>query len=86
MSADKEDTICGKKYYESEYCPNTFTSGLYVGVVGDLSYYWVCTALPTEVQILNELYATENAIGLIGRMEVDGAPILESAFARIKLA
>jgi hypothetical protein len=35
--------------------------------------------------VLTELYAEQNAIGLIGRMEVDAAPILENAFARVKL-
>jgi HK97 family phage major capsid protein/HK97 family phage prohead protease len=86
LSADKPDTILGKRYYESEFAPNTFTTGQLVGLCGDLSFYWVVTALAMEIQVLNELYAEQNAIGLIGRMEVDGAPILESAFARVKLA
>jgi len=86
LAADKPDTILGKVYHESEYAPNTFTSGLYVGILGDFSYYWVVTALSMEVSVLTELYAEQNCIGLIGRMEVDAAPILENAFARVKLA
>ncbi len=86
LAADKPDTILGKVYHESEYAPNTFTSGLYVGILGDFSYYWVVTALSMEVSVLTEVYAEQNCIGLIGRMEVDAAPILENAFARVKLA
>jgi HK97 family phage major capsid protein len=86
ISADKPDTILGKRYYESEYAPNTFTTGQLVGLCGDLSYYWVCTALAMEVSVLTELYAEQNCVGLIGRMEVDAAPILENAFCRVKLA
>jgi len=39
-----------------------------------------------EIQRLNELFAQNNQVGFIGRMWVDGAPVLESAFARVKLA
>ncbi len=39
-----------------------------------------------EVQRLVELYAATNQVGLIGRMESDGMPVLEEAFARVKLA
>jgi HK97 family phage major capsid protein len=86
ISADKPDTFLGKRFYESEYAPNTFTTGLYVGMIGDFSFYWIVTSLAMEVQILAELYSEQNAIGLIGRMEVDAAPILENAFARSRLA
>jgi hypothetical protein len=37
------------------------------------------------VQRLTELYAETNQVGLIGRMEADGMPVLEEAFARVKL-
>lgn len=86
MASDKPDTILGKRYYESEYAPAVFTSGMLVGLIGDMSYYWICTALAMDVQVLLELYAAENCVGLIGRLETDGAPILENAFARVKLA
>jgi HK97 family phage major capsid protein len=38
------------------------------------------------VQRLVELYAETNETGFIGRAEVDGAPVLAEAFARVKLA
>ena len=43
-------------------------------------------ALSMQVQRLNELYAETNQVGFIGRLETDGAPVLEEAFARVKLA
>jgi HK97 family phage major capsid protein len=39
-----------------------------------------------QVQRLNELYAETNQVGFIGRLETDGAPVLEEAFVRVKLA
>jgi HK97 family phage major capsid protein len=86
ISSDRPDTILDFPLRESEYAPNTFTTGLYVGILGDFSYYLIVTALDMRVAVLNELYAETNEIGYIGRMEVDGAPIRENAFARVKLA
>lgn len=70
----------------SEYAPNTFTTGLYVGLLGDMSQYWIADALSMEMQRLNELYAGTNQVGFIVRSETDGMPVLEEAFARVKLA
>ena len=70
----------------SEYAPNTFTTGLYVGLLGDFSYYWIADALNMQIQVLNELYAETNQVGYIGRMETDAMPVLGEAFARVKLA
>lgn len=72
-------------YFMSEYAPNTFTTGQYVAVLGDFSYYWIAEGLQMEMQILNELYARTNQFGYIARMEVDGMPVLEEAFVRAKL-
>jgi HK97 family phage major capsid protein len=70
----------------SEYAPNTLTSGLYAGIIGDFGYYWIADALSMQVQRINELYAASNQTGFIGRMETDGMPVLEEAFARVTLA
>ena len=85
LSADKPDTILNCPYHESEYCPNTFTSGEYVGIVGDFSNYWIADALDMQIQRLVELYAANNQVGFIGRIECDGMPVLEEAFARVTL-
>lgn len=86
MIADRPNTILGRPYRMSEYAPNTFTNGLYVGIVGDFSHYWIVNALDMTIQRLVELYAATNQTGFIGRMETDGMPVLEEAFARVTLA
>jgi len=70
----------------SEFAPNTFSSGAYIGLIGDLSFYWIVDALNMSLQVLNELYAETNQIGYIVRYEGDGAPMLAEAFARVKFA
>jgi HK97 family phage major capsid protein len=80
------DMLLSKPVNVSEYAPNTFTTGLYVGLYGDLKYYWICDALTMEIQALMELYARTNQIDYITRIETDGAPVLSAAFARITLA
>ena len=79
------DRLLGLPMDVSEYAPNTFTSGLYVGILGDFSNYWIADSLALEMQRLVELYATTNQVALIGRMESDGMPVLEEAFVRVKL-
>lgn len=80
------DRLLGRPMYMSEYVPNTFTSQQYVGLFGDLRYYWIADSLMFELQRLDELYAETNQVGMIGRWESDGMPVLEEAFARVKLA
>ncbi len=77
--------ILGKPYVVSEFAPNTFTTGQYVGMYGDFKYYWILDVLMMQIQVLKELYAETNQIGYIGRYEGDGQPVMEEAFVRIKL-
>ena len=86
LSEDQPDTLSGHGIMESEYAPNTFTSGLYVGLFGDFSYYWIADSLMFGIQRLNELFSLTNQIGFKGLEFVDGMPTLESAFARMKTA
>lgn len=79
------DMLLGRPVNMSEYAPNTFTTGLYVGLFGDFSNYWIADALDMQMQRLVELYAATNQTGLIGRMESDGMPVVAEAFARVKL-
>jgi HK97 family phage major capsid protein len=83
--SDRPDTILDIPFEESEYMPATFTTGLYVGILGDWSYYWIADAMSMRIQVLTELYAETNQNGYIGRMEVDGMPVLEEAFVRVKM-
>lgn len=80
------DRLMGFPMYVSEYVPNTFTTGLYVGALADFSNYYIADSLSMQMQRLVELYAETNQTGFIGRMELDGAPVLEEAFVRVKLA
>lgn len=80
------DMLLGRPVNMSEYAPNTFTTGLYVGMFGDFSNYWIADAMDMQMQRLVELYAETNQTGLIGRLESDGMPVLSEAFARVKLA
>jgi len=80
------DMLFGVPLFVSEYAPNTFTTGQYVGVIGDFSNYHIADALDFSTQRLNELYAATNQTGFIGRLESDGMPVLSEAFVRVKLA
>lgn len=80
------DRLLGLPTAMSEYSPNTFTTGQYVAALFDPSQYWVVDSFQLEMQRLVELYAETNQIGLIGRLDTDGQPVLPEAFARIKLA
>lgn len=80
------DRLLGLPVYQSEYVPNTFTTGLFVGIVGDFSHYWIVDNLTVQVQRLVELYAATNQTGFIVRQETDAMPVLGEAFARVTLA
>jgi len=80
------DQLLGFRVLESEFAPNTFTSGKYVGVLGDFENYWIADSLQMEVQKLVQLHAATAQTGFIANAEVDGMPAVEAAFARMKLA
>lgn len=79
------DTLLGHPFYETEYAPSTFTTGLYVGLFGDLKFYEIVDC-KFSIQRLNELYAANNQVGFFGRGGGDAMPIFESAFTRVTLA
>lgn len=79
-------TILDRPYVMSEYVPNTFTSGLYVGMFADFrAGYAIVDSLNLEIERLNELFRLKNTVGIIGALETDGMPVLEEAFSRLKL-
>lgn len=77
------DLILGLPFVASEYAPNTYTTGQYVGILGDFSFYWIVEALGMQMQRLVELYAQSNQTGYIARAEIDGMPVLEEPFVRL---
>ena len=86
LQRDQGDTILDVPIVQSEYVPNTFTTGSYVGLIGDMRFYRIADALSMTLQRLVELYARTNQTGFIGRKETDGQPVLAEAFSRMKLA
>lgn len=86
VANNRPDTLLGIPVRMSEYAPNTFTTGLYVGILGDFKQYWIADSLELQIQVLNELYARTNQVDIIARIETDGMPVVEEAFARVKLA
>ncbi|MFN7019873.1 MAG: phage major capsid protein [Phycisphaerales bacterium] len=80
------DTLLGRPLIQSEWVPSTFTTGLYVGIVGDFDYYWIVDQLMMDLQRLVETNARTNQVEFIVRRKVDGAPVRAEAFARVKLA
>lgn len=86
LTGDEWDTLLGYPVDESEFAPNTFTNGLYAGILCNWQYYEIADALDLEIQVLTELYSRTNQIGYIGRLKTDGLPTLEEAFVRLKCA
>jgi HK97 family phage major capsid protein len=86
LRSGESDTLLGRPINMSEFAPNTNTTGQYIGLLGDFSFYHICDALSMQMQRLTELYAETNQTGYIGRAEVDGMPVLSEAFARLKNA
>ena len=79
------DSLLNLPYIESEFVPNTFSTGKYVGILGDFSYYWIADDIQIQMQRLGELYAETNQIGIIARAATDAMPVLAEAFVRVKL-
>jgi HK97 family phage major capsid protein len=86
LASGQPDTLLSRPVLQSEYVPNTFTTGKYVGMFGDFSFVWIVDAMELTVQKLVELYAESNQTGYVARKEMDAMPVLAEAFARCKLA
>jgi HK97 family phage major capsid protein len=85
--AGTPSTVLDRPYYISEYVNSTFTTGRYVCAFGDFKAgYWIADSLGMELQQLNELFALKNQVGVVGRKETDGAPVLQEALTRLVLA
>lgn len=85
IQAGAPSLLLGDPINESEYAPSTFTTGLYVGLYGNLRDYWIVDSLSMEIQVLMELYARTNQVDYLTRVETDGMPVKPNSFARVKL-
>lgn len=79
------DRLLGLPVVESEYAPNTLTTGLYAGLIGDFDWYWHVDQIGLEIKRLDELHARTNQVGFLYRAKNDAAPMRSEAFARVKL-
>lgn len=84
--ASEPDRLMGNPVFESEFAPNTFTTGLYVGILGDFSFYHIIDALNMTIEVALELYQETNQNGYFARSESDAMPVLATAFRRVTLA
>ena len=66
------DRLLGNPVYQSEYASNTFTTGLYVGVFGDFSKYFIREVQGIQVVRLNERFADALQVAFFGYQRVDG--------------
>lgn len=85
VRAGEPDRLLNLPIFMSEYAPNTLTTGQYVGILGDFSFYHAVDSLEMEFQRLVELYAKSSQIGFHAGLETDAMPVLEEAFVRVKL-
>lgn len=84
-NASSIETLLERPLVVDENAPSTFTTGLYIAIFGDISFYYIQDGLDLELQRLDELYAGTNQVGWIGRKETDAMPVLGEAFGRLKL-
>lgn len=78
------DVILGNPVVETEWMPSAVTSGLYFGILGDFSYYWIVYEMGMEMQRLIETQAKTNEVEYLFRCKLDAQPVLEEAFVRGK--
>lgn len=86
LQAGEPDMILGRPFYMSEYAPNTYTTGNYIGIVGDFKTgYWIADSLMMQIQRLGEMFTLKNLVGFKAAKETDGMPVLAEAFSRLQL-
>jgi HK97 family phage major capsid protein len=79
-------TLLGKPVFVSQNAPNTMTTGQPVLVYGDMDGLYVKFSQQIELQVLNELYATAHATGLVAYTEFDARVVEEQKIVRLALA
>ena len=86
LNMREPDRFLGFPTYISEYAPATFTTGKYVGVLGNFRMgYHIADAYDMTIQRVDQRWTDKNLIGYIMRAKADGLAVLEEAFARVTL-
>jgi HK97 family phage major capsid protein len=78
-------TLLGKPVYITESMPE-ITTGVKTVAYGDFSGLYVKLAQNVELQVLNEKYATQHAVGVVGYVEVDSKIVEPQKLAVLKMA
>lgn len=84
LTVSDPDILDGAPVIESDFVPHTMTTGLYVGMFGDFSRYWMTLVDSIAVTRLTEKYYP--SVGFSALAYADGQPVMAEAFARIKMA
>ena len=86
VSMREPDMLLGFPAFVSEYSPNDFTTGKYVGIFADwMQGYKIADAYDMTIQRVDQRWAEKNLIAYIMRSKTDGMPVLPEAFARVTL-
>ncbi|MCR5621408.1 MAG: phage major capsid protein [Treponema sp.] len=84
LTVSDPDILDGAPVIESDFVPNTMTTGLYVGMFGDFSRYWMTMVDSIAITRLTEKYYP--SVGFSALAYADGQPVMAEAFTRIKMA
>lgn len=78
--------MLGRPVYVSENAPSTVATGAKVLSYGDFSGLYVKLAQNIEIQVLNELYSVNHAVGCVGHIEFDAKIVEDQKIAVLKMA
>lgn len=85
LAEGETDMFHGLPMMESEYMPNTFTTGQVVGIVANWRHYRIVESKTFEVQILDQVMAIQNQVVYLFRWYLDAKPDLGEAFSIMTL-
>jgi HK97 family phage major capsid protein len=78
--------LLGKPVHVTPNAPGVIGTGLNVLAYGDFSGQYVKLAQNVETQVLQELYATQHALGVVSYIEFDAKPIEPQRITRLRMA
>jgi predicted phage gp36 major capsid-like protein len=82
---EQPSTVIGHPIMMSEFCPNTVTSGAYVGMFCDPTYYWTIKNPALAIRIVDQLFAQTAQTAFFAMAEADGMPVNDEAFSRLRI-
>lgn len=86
MVPNLPDTMLGLPIDENEFFPTATGASVYFGMLAVWEFYMFAIGLDMEILRLVETKAHLNQIQYVGRVKIDGMPILEEAFTRLQFA